>query len=161
MADDELNLDLDETNSEEIINRKDKRIKSLSEKYEISEKEKADLAKAKEEAEAKAQAALKEADFFKGFNQVSTKYQGATEYQDKIREKVMAGYDVEDATVSVLNKEGKFIPTPPGEERQPIAAGGSASIGITDNLEKKPSEYTRAELKSALKELESKGEFKF
>jgi len=120
-------------------------------------KEKADLATAKAEAEAKALASAKEAEFFKGFNTISSKYQGANEYQDQIREKVLAGYDLEDATVAVLNKEGKFTPTQ-HEERQPIVAGGSASIGITDSVGKSPKEMNRADLRSALQEAESKGE---
>lgn len=155
--DDELNLDLDENNQGEIINRKDKKIKSLSEKYEISEKEKADLAKAKEEADAKALAAQKDADFFKGFNQISTKYAGSSEYQDKIREKVALGLDIEDATKLIMVNEGKY--TPPAPEREsPI--GGSASTGIADIGEKNPKDMTQDERRSILKDLEAKGEFK-
>jgi hypothetical protein len=156
---DELELDLGEDNSEEIINRKDKRIKSLSEKYESSEKEKAELAKAKEEAEAKATAAQKDADFFKGFSQVSSKYQGAGEYQDKIREKVMAGYDVEDAAISILAKEGKLQGAPTPTPRD-TAAGGSASMGITGGMEKSPDEMTQDERLATLKDMESKGELR-
>lgn len=158
MEDNELDLDL--TNHEEIITRKDKKYKSLSEKFETSEKEKADLSKAKEEAEAKALALEKEVEFSKGFNTVSSKYQGASEYQDAIREKVLAGYDLEDATVAVLNKEGKFTPAQQVEERVSIA-GGSASTSITYSGDKKPEEMSRAELKGALQDLESKGEFRF
>lgn len=159
MADEELNLDLDENNQEEIISRKDKRIKSLSEKYELSEKEKAELAKAKEEAEAKALAAQKEADFFKGFNQVSAKYQGASEYQDKIREKAALGLDVEEATLLVLAKEGKYTPpVEPVAKESPI--GGSASTGITDKGEKSYAEMSQAERLNLLKEMEAKGEFR-
>lgn len=157
---DELDLDLNENNNEEIITRKDKKIKSLSEKFEMSEKEKADLAKAKEEAEAKANALQKEAEFFKGFNTVSSKYQGATEYQDAIREKVLAGYDIEDATVAILNREGKFTPTAPVEDRQPIG-GGSASIGMANNSEKSYGEMNKSELRSALEETIAKGDFKW
>lgn len=160
--DDDKDLDLDLGDDESaIINRKDKKIKSLSDKFEISEKEKADIIKAKEEAEAKATASTKDAEFYKGFNTISSKYEGASEYQDQIREKVLAGYDLEDATVAVLNKEGKFTPVPQVEQRQPIAAGGSASTSMNLGAEKAPNQYTRAELKSALMEAESKGEFKF
>lgn len=159
---DELDLDLDlGDNTEEIITRNKKKINSLSEKLGESEKEKADLAKAKEEAEAKANAATKDAEFFKGFNTISSKYQAASEYQDQIREKVMAGYELEDAAIAVLNREGKFTPALQAEQRQPLAAGGSASIGITDNVEKPFEKMSRSELKSALQEAESKGDFKF
>lgn len=157
---DELELDLDTQDNEEIITRKDKRIKSLSEKYESSEKEKASLAEAKAKAEADLAEAKKEADFFKIFNQVSAKYQGAGEYQDKIREKANLGLDVEEATMLVLTKEGKYIPpTQPLIRNNP--AGGSASIGITDNVEKSYDKMSRGELTEQIRELEAKGEFKF
>lgn len=158
--DDELNLDLDEDQSKEIISRKDKKINSLSEKLGTTEKEKADLVKAKEDAEAKANALQKDADFFKGFSEVSSKYQGASEYQDKIREKVMAGYDVEDATISILAKEGKYQAAPAPEPKREMAAGGSAAIGITDSVEKPYNKMTRDEMRSQLLEMEQKGEFR-
>ena len=157
--DNELDLDLDGDKSQEIITRKDKRINSLSEKLGTTEKEKAELAKAKDEAEAKATAAQKDADFFKGFNQISSKYQGAGEYQDKIREKVMSGYDMEDAAISILAKEGKYQPLAPEVKRE-MAAGGSAAIGINQMADKPLEKMTRAELRSQLQELESKGEFR-
>lgn len=159
MDDNELDLNLEGDKSQEIITRKDKKINSLSEKLGLTEKEKVDLAKAKEEAEAKANALQKEADFFKGFNKISTKYQGSSDYQDKIREKVMAGYDLEDATISILAKEGKFQPPTPEPKRE-IAAGGSAAIGINQQADKPYQQMSRAELRAQLQELESKGEFK-
>ena len=157
--DDELNLDLEEDKSQEIISRKDKKINSLSEKLGLTEKEKVELAKAKEEAEAKALAAQKDADFFKGFNEISSKYQGSSEYQDQIREKVMSGYTMEDAAISILAKEGKFQPLAPSAQRE-MAAGGSAAIGINQQADKPIDRMTREELRSQLQELESKGEFK-
>lgn len=154
---DELELDLNEDNQEEI-NRKN-RFQQLSEKVKITAKERDELAQAKEQ-EAKARAeAEKERDFFKGFSQVSSKYEGASEYQDKIWEKVKSGYDVEDATVSILNKEGKFKPLV--KEESFTAAGGSASIGITDQGEKTYDKMSRAEKLAALKDMEARGEFHF
>lgn len=157
---DELELDLDENNSEEIINRKDKRIKSLSEKFELSEKEKAEIAKAREEAEAKAQAALKDAEFYKGFNTMSSKYPGAHEYQDKIREKVMAGYDIEDAAVSILNKEGKLTPSPAPQARPESAIGGSAATGMNIAAEKPLQDMSMSDLRAQLLDAEKTGEFR-
>jgi hypothetical protein len=154
---DELDLDLDD-NNEEIISRKDKRIESLSEKYKLSEKEKAELETAKAEAEARAEAAKKEADFFKGFNQVASKYPDASEYQDKILEKVNSGYAIEDATTSILIAEGKYKPIAPPVDKG-SAAGGSASTGIIDGVEKTPDKMTREEMREQLLDLEAKGEF--
>ena len=149
---DELNLEVDEE-----ITRKDSRIKTLSDKVKTTSEERDTLAKAKAEAEAKAEAAQKDADFYKGFNTVSAKYAGANEYQDKIREKVALGLDVEDATKLIMVNEGKYTP-PVVPLVKESAAGGSASIGITDSVEKPFKEMGRADLKSALQEIESKGE---
>lgn len=154
---DDLDLDLGDDSSEKIISRKDKKIDSLSEKLGISEKEKAETA-TKAETEAKARAdAEKERDFFKGFNQVQNKYAGASEYQDRIFEKVKAGYDVEDATISILAKEGKFTTPPPAQES---ATGGSAATTISSGGDKSPGEMTQDERRSALLDAEAKGEFR-
>lgn len=155
--DNELELDLNEDNSEEIISRNKKKINSLSEKLGLSEKEKEELAKAKAEAEAKAESAQKDADFYKNFNSVSSKYEGASEYQDKIREKTALGLDVEEATMLVMAKEGKYTPPIQQVERQ-SQAGGSASMGINDSIERSPKEMSRADLLSSLKDLESQGQ---
>ena len=151
---DELNLEVDEE-----ITRKDSRIKTLSDKVKTTSEERDTLAKAKAEAEAKAEAAQKDADFYKGFNTVSAKYAGANEYQDKIREKVMSGYDLEDAAISILAKEGKYQPQAPVEQKE-VAAGGSAATGINSQAEKPLNQRSKAELRAELQELESKGEFK-
>src|SRR3990167_6378974 len=122
---DELDLDLDSTEEQEKINKVEKRIKDLSEKVRLTSTERDDFAKAKEQAEVEKSAALKDVDFYKNFSTVSSKYTGSAEYQDKIKEKVMAGYDLEDATISILAKEGKFTPqVAPLEKESP--AGGSA-----------------------------------
>ncbi len=152
---DELELDLD-TPTTEDISRKDSRIKSLSEKVKTTSEERDTLAKAKAEAEAKAEQAQKDANFYKGFNTVSSKYEGSNEYQDKIREKVALGLDVEEATMLIMAKEGKYKP-PVAPLVKTSAAGGSASIGITDSVEKPYKEMAKADLRSALQELESKG----
>lgn len=153
---DELDLEL-EGSQEEIISRKDNRIKNLSDKVKTTSEERDAKAKALEEAEAKATAAQKEADFFKNFNTVSQKFQGASEYQDKIREKAALGLSVEEATTLVMATEGKYVAPAPVVERQ-SAAGGSASTGIADSAEKKPKEMTQAERLSQLQEIEARGE---
>src|SRR6185436_12681969 len=106
---DELDLGL-VTPDQEEINREKSRNKGLSEKVIQTAKER-DEAKALAEKEAAEKAAaLKDVDFYKNFSTVSSKYSAATEYQDKIKEKVGAGYSVEDATISTLVAEGKFTP---------------------------------------------------
>jgi hypothetical protein len=153
----DLELDLGEDNTEEIISRKDKKINSYAEKLKLSEQEKAELAQKESDARTHAESAEKERDFFKNFNSLSTKYPGATDHQDAIWEKVKSGYDVEDAAISVLAKEGKYTPEPPTQD---LVAGGSASTSIIDSVEKTPDRMTQEERKAILQDLERKGEFK-
>src|SRR3990167_10646702 len=120
---DEIDLDLE--GEEPEVKVQDKRIKDLSEKVKLTSQERDELAKGKQQAEADKEIALKEVDFFKNFNPLVSKYQGAAEYQDKIKEKVMAGYDIEDATISILAKEGKFPSPAPPKPESPV--GGSAA----------------------------------
>lgn len=120
----------------------DKRIRDLSGKVkDIATQRDAEI-KARVEAE-------KDRDFFKGFTATTSKYPAAAEFQDKIREKVMAGYDVEDATVSVLAKEGKLV-LPKAEQRSPV--GGSAITNAVGDGTKAISEMTREEKRKILEE---------
>lgn len=124
--------------------RSDNRFKDLSEKVEMTAKE-------RDEAKAAAEAAQKEVEFYKGFSKVSSKYQEAADYQDKIREKVMSGYDMEDAAISVLAKAGK-LNAPQVQRESP--AGGSASTAMRSADDKPVSEMTTAEKRERLLEIE-------
>lgn len=108
------------------------------------------------EAEAAKVAAEKDRDFYASFTESTAKYPGAAEYKDKIKEKVQAGYSLEDATVSVLNKEGKLTQSAPKVEIAP-AAGGSAVNQLPDGGSKTLKEMTRDEKRQALIEEEKKG----
>ena len=156
MAEEDLDLELD--TEQDNINRVEKRIKSLSEKVKLTSEERDELKGLNEGLTAEKHTLSKERDFYKGFNQVSAKYPGASEYQDKILEKVNAGYDVEDATISILAKEGKYNPSPASTERE-TAAGGSAATAMSGNDTKTPQEMTQDERKAKLLDLEAKGEF--
>ena len=158
MAEEELDLELD-TSQEESINKVEKRIKSLSEKVKLTSEERDELKGLNDSLTAEKHSLSKERDFYKGFNQVSAKYPGANEYQDKILEKVNAGYEVEDATISILAKEGKFSPVVPVVEKE-TAAGGSASTALKGGESKTPAEMTQAEREAALRDYEAKGELK-
>lgn len=135
--------------AEETINRDDKRLESLSSKVK-------ETAQERDAATAAQAAAEKERDFYKGFSTIATKYQAAAEFQDKILEKVNAGYDIEDATVSVLNKEGK-LSAPPAAAPGP-AAGGSAMVNIPDGGTKSLADMTQADRRAALIEAEKRGD---
>lgn len=148
---DEKELDLD-TELQEIEKsvEKEKEDKDNNRFRTLAEKVKATAAERDAERLAK-QALEKEVGFYKGFGAVASKYPEATSFQDKIREKVNAGYELEDATISILHKEGKMgtQAAPAPEIESP--AGGSA----TNQLPQGPktiAEMTLAEKRAALKE---------
>lgn len=151
---DDLDFELDNIEDDKKIER----IRTLSDKVKTTSLERDEMAQAKATAEAKAQEVEKDLNFYKTFNQVSSKYQGATEYQDKILEKVRGGYDVEDATVAVLNKEGKFNPSAPAKDSP---AGGSAANQITDGGTKSLSDMTAEERAAAMRQAEAQGDIRF
>lgn len=142
---DEFELELE---SPEDINKTEVRIKNLSSKVREASTERDDAKKLAEEAEARALAAEKKVEFLGSFTEVSGKYQGATEYRDAIEAKVQAGYSVEDATVSVLNAEGKL--TAPVQTVQPVTAGGGSAATLIPSTDKTVGEMNQAERREAL-----------
>lgn len=111
--------------------------------------------KARQEAEAKATTLEKENSFLNSFSDVTAKFPTASEYKEKIKEKVMSGYSVDDATVSVLVSEGKYIaPKAPIEN----VAGGSATNQITQPSNKTVKEMSSGERWDTLKEAERRGD---
>lgn len=148
MPDELINENEQEETQEETPEKKparsDNRFKDLSEKVETTAKE-------RDEAKAAAEAAQKEVEFYKGFSKGSTKYPEANDHQDKIREKVMSGYDMEDAIISVLAKAGK-LNAPQVQRESP--AGGSASTAVRSADDKPVSEMTTAEKRERLIEWE-------
>lgn len=149
---DDLELELED-------NKVEKRIKTLSDKVRLTSEERDEKAKLLETKEAELANASRERDFYKGFNQVSAKHQGAGEYQDKIWERVQKGVDIEEATVAVLYKEGKLQGTPAPVIERESPAGGSAPTTMTNGGAKTDADMSQAERRAALMEAESKGEF--
>lgn len=156
---DELDLELELDENQENINKVEKRIKSLSEKVKLTSEERDELKGLNENLTQEKESISKERDFFKDFNGISAKYQGANEYQDKIWEKVKSGYDVEDATISILAKEGKYTPSQPKQDIGNFA-GGSATTSMQGGDKKAPHEMSQDELRNELLGLEAKGEFR-
>lgn len=132
---------------------KNNRFQDLANKVKTTAEERDKLAKANEKAEAETAAAKKDAEFYKNFNTTASKYQGATEYQDKILEKVKAGYDLEDATISVMAREGKLANSTPTIQRE-SPAGGSAITNLKNMDDKPINEMTRNEKREALEQIE-------
>lgn len=150
---DELELDLED----ETITRDKKRLESLSGKVKEASAERDEANAAKEAAEAARLVAEKERDFFSGFSDTVGTYPAAAEYKDAIKEKVLAGYTVKDATISVLAENNKFNPTVEQAPQGP-AAGGSAIINMTESPNKTVAEMNQAERRALLVEFEKKGD---
>lgn len=159
---DDINLDFDniEANSERKLKAKN-RFEQLSEKVITTSKERDDAAAKANAAETARLNAEKERDFYKDFSANVSKYPNAGSYQDKILEKVKAGYSTEDAMVSVLAKEGKLnsmqenqVPASYGSA--PIVEGGSSPTVLPGN--KQASDMSAADRLNALKEAEQSGD---
>lgn len=152
----DLDLDLDniEANTEKKLKVKN-RFEELSEKVILTSKERDELAKSKQDLEAKNADISKERDFYKDFSASVSKYPGATAFQEKILEKVKGGYATEDAVVSVLAREGKLTQAPvPGPDIQ--VEGGSAPTVFEGN--KTIQDMTSAEKLAALTEADKTGD---
>ncbi len=155
---DELNLDLDtiESNAQQNLQVKD-RFAKLTEKGIEAEKARQEAdAKATVEAE-RADKAERDLEFYKSFNQISSKHPGASDYQDQIKERVDKGYDPEEATIAVLAKEGKFGGQPQTFQANPTVAGGSAQTNLGEGGNKSVSEMTQAEKVELLLQAEKEG----
>ncbi len=137
--------------SEGKENAAETRIKELSNKVKLTSQERDELKAAKEKSDLEKATAEKKASFYKDFSKLSAKYPGSAEKLDEIESKVMAGYDPEDATISVMAKAGKLSTSQPEKE---VIAGGSASTAIASTGEKSISEMTRDEKRAALEQLE-------
>lgn len=130
------------------------RVKELSQKVKESGQKVTELETARTDAEQKQIAAEKQRDFYKSFSGLAGKYPAANEHLADIEAKVMAGYDPEDATVSVLSKAGKL--TAPKVDRD-LSAGGSSATTISTE-QKKPGDMTQSERLAALREAEARGD---
>jgi hypothetical protein len=142
---------------QEITNKNavEDRIRNLHKDKKEAEDAKAEAEKAKLEAEAKLAIMEKETNFLNSFSDSIAKYPSAPEFKDKIKEKVMAGYSVEDATVAILHAEGKLTNPPPPREN---VAGGSAPNQIISSTPKSVKEMTSNERWDALREAEKRGD---
>jgi len=139
---------------------------TVSEAPKVENKE--DLSKKLDESEEKRRKDKAESDkkiadlqFENDFNKVTNKYPNAPELKDKIKEKVDAGIPIEDASVIVLNAEGKLI------TREEMIAAEAAHNSIGGSMDtqpprgsKRPEEMTTEELRNELIKEEAKGTFK-
>jgi len=154
---DQNELDLEQLDKEiEGESKVEKRIKDLSEKVRLTAEER-DAGKRKLEEEAtRASSLQKEVEFLNSFGDQLSKHPEASPFRDKIKEKVLKGYSIEDATISTLASEGKLTPK---EVQVDNVAGGSAAVNqpIT-GAQKTISEMTREEKRAKLVEAEQRGD---
>ncbi len=154
MEENELDLGLEENINN---NRANERFNKLTEKVGLSEKARQEAEQKAQEAESAKQAAEKERDFYSTFADMTGQYPAAKEYKDAIKEKVLAGYTPEDATVSILAKEGKLGNYTPPAPRMESPAGGSSATAMRNDFDKPLNEMTRDDKRSELLRMEQEG----
>lgn len=142
----------------EVKNKVEERIKNLSEKVRLTSEERDNLAKLKQDLEIERDTAIKEKNFYANFADSVSKYPEAAQFKDKIREKVLAGYDPEDATLAILAREGKLSQKQEAVVERESPAGGSASTNVPISGSKPVKDMSRDEKRAALLDLESNGE---
>lgn len=99
-------------------------------------------------------------EFSAAFDKLASLYPHATEYRDQIKTKVATGYSVDDAVISVLTKEKKFVTADEirlNENRGRDLGGSTPNLDL-DNAHK--GEKTLAELEKDFRDAEARGEIK-
>lgn len=128
--------------------RSQQRINQLSEKVELTSKERDELKGLVGQRDSEIATLKKENEFNSGFADMLGAHPLAKDHKDDIKAKVLAGYSVEDATFAVLGKVGKLGTQ---DVSQPQVAGGSATTPITSSqTEKTVAEMSLAEKREAL-----------
>lgn len=158
MAEEFNNLDLDVLdNTIDQNNKVEKRIKDLSEKVRLTSEERDEQKRLLGDRDTKISTLEKERDFLNSFGDQLGKYPDAAQFKDKIKERVLKGYSVEDATAAVLVSEGKYSSP---KIHQPIenVAGGSAPTLHQNGGEKPINQLSRDEKRARLLEAESRGD---
>ena len=148
-------LDLDTLDQElEKESKVEKRIKDLSDKVKLTSNERDELKRLSDSKDQENATLKKENEFLNSFGDVLGKHPEASAFREKIKEKVLKGYSVEDATVSTLVSEGK-LNSPKEKVENP--AGGSATTQHPSGP-KPISDLSRDEKRAKLLEAESSGE---
>ena len=153
-------LDLEQLDSElEKENKVEKRIKDLSEKVRLTSEERDEQKNLLNASTQKVAELERENAFNSGFVDILSTHSAAKDHKDEIREKVLKGYSVEDATLAVLGKAGKLGQTqPPPAYKTENPAGGSAVTQPLVGDQKPISELSREEKRQKLVELEARGD---
>lgn len=147
MTDEIINQTDEELEKQNNESRAQHRIKQLSDKVELTARERDEFKTLHEQDQKKIAELERENAFNSGFSDVLGNYPAAKDHKDLIKEKVMAGYSVEDAALAVLGKAGKLGTTP--ESTASDIAGGSAPTNLQSG-QKSIQDMTQAERREAL-----------
>lgn len=120
----------------------EERINQLSDKVKTASDE-------RDAAKAKADDAERRAAFAEGFVDIVATQPAAKDHKEEIKDKVLKGYSVQDATYAVLGAAGK-LGGAPIEQPKAQVAGGSASTAMPQSGVKPVSEMTLAEKRTQL-----------
>lgn len=136
-----------EQDTQRKVSESEKRIKELSEKVELTSKERDEKDNLIKEGTKKIAELEKENSFHSQFSDMLSAHPNAKTHKDAIKEKVMSGYSVEDATFAVLGKAGALG----GTQVEPTnPAGGSADTAMNQTGNKSVSEMTQEERRAIL-----------
>lgn len=129
------------------VSRANERIRQLSEKVELTAKERDEKDKTLKEQGDKIASLEKENTFNSSFADILGSQPAAKDHKDEIKAKVLAGYTPEDAAYAVLGKAGKL-----GTQAiaAPQVAGGSATTNVQTGGQKTIKEMSTAEKRAEL-----------
>lgn len=142
--------DITQASTEELAaqnqqSRSQERIKQLSDKVELTAKERDELKGLVAERDKTIAELQRENTFSSKFADMIGTHPAAKDHKDEIKAKVMSGYDPEDAVLAVLGKAGKL-----GTNYQPqMPAGGSAATTVAQAT-KEPKDMNQAERRAQL-----------
>jgi len=152
-------FDLNTLDSEiENNNRVEKRIKDLSEKVKLTAEERDEHKRLLDEQMQKTAQLEKERDFLNSFGDQLTKFPEASSFKNEIKERVLKGYSVEDATAAVLVAQGKYAPPRKEEPVENYAGGSATTVHQAATGEKAFHELSREEKRARLLEAEQRGD---
>jgi len=154
-------FDLDKLDGEiDRENKVEKRIKDLSEKVKLTAEDRDEKQRLYEEQRVENETLRKERDFLNSFGDQVAKFSEAANFRDQIKERVLKGYTVEDATAAVLVAQGKYVaPTvPPQPTITPEAYAGGSSATLQASGDKPLSEMTREEKRAMLLQAENRSD---
>lgn len=139
----------EELAKENDLSRSQERIQQLSEKVELTSRERDEKDNIVKERDVKIAELERENAFNSGFVDILGNHPAAKDHKDEIKAKVLAGYSAEDAALAVLAKAGK-LGASVAPMVAPQVAGGSASTVIASNGEKSITDMSTAEKREAL-----------